>query len=400
VKYRSRVLGLLSLLMIVMYLDRICISVSGPRMQEDLHISTVQWGWVVGIFGLSYALFEIPSGVPGDRIGPRRVITRIVLWWSAFTTFTGMATGFFPLPGTRFLFGMGEAGAFPNTGVVVARWFPPHERGRAFGVTPMAAQFGGAIAPLLVVPIQIRYGWRATFYLFGALGIVWSALWYWWFRDSPREMEGISAEELEKTRHLPAPSHHGLPWKSALRSGNLWVVMGITFCYVYVLAFYTTWLHTWLVKGRGYSEAELRLSSLPFFVAAAANFIGGLASRSLAGKPGLRQARCAIGFTGLAFSATIAVAVIRVPNPSLALPLLSLLIAGVTFQQPTMFAACLDIGEESAGAVDPASQDQTGWRMSRQTCAERTGRQWGSRFPGTWFWAISPRPDHPNSKSR
>jgi hypothetical protein len=175
---------------------------------------------------------------------------------------------------------------------------------------------------------------------------------------------------------------------------------GNHFCYVYVLAFCTTWLHTWLVKGRGYSESQLRLSSLPFFVAAAANFIGGLASRSLAGELGLRQARCAIGFTGLAFSATVAVAVILVPNSSLALPLLSLLIAGVTFQQPTMFAACLDIGEESAGAVDPASQDQTGWRMSRQTCAERTGRQWGSRFPGTWFWAISPRPDHPNSKSR
>jgi ACS family glucarate transporter-like MFS transporter len=93
----------------------------------------------------------------------------------------------------------------------------------------MAAQFGGAIAPLLVAPIQMRYGWRTTFYLFGARGIVWSAIWYWWFRDSPWEMAGISAEELEETCHLPAPSHHGLPWKSALRSRNLWVGMGITF---------------------------------------------------------------------------------------------------------------------------------------------------------------------------
>jgi ACS family glucarate transporter-like MFS transporter len=159
-KARNRVPGLMSLMMLIMYLDRVCISVSGPRMQDELHITPMQWGWVVGIFELSYALFEIPRGILGDRLGPRRVITRIVLWWSAFTTVTGMATGFAPLPAIRFLFGMGEAGAYPNSGVVVARWFPLRERGRAFGVTLMASQPGGELAPLVVVPIQVHYGWR------------------------------------------------------------------------------------------------------------------------------------------------------------------------------------------------------------------------------------------------
>jgi ACS family glucarate transporter-like MFS transporter len=350
-KYRNRVLGLMSLMMLIMYLDRVCISVSGPRMQDELHITPVQWGWVVGIFGLSYALFEIPSGILGDRLGPRRVITRIVLWWSAFTTFTGMATGFAPLLAIRFLFGMGEAGAYPNSGVVVARWFPLPERGRAFGVTLMASQLGGALAPLVVVPIQVHYGWRATFYLFGMVGIVWSAFWYWWFRDSPREMAGVSPEELAETRALPALAHHALPWTSAIRSGNLWGLMGLTFCYVYVLAFYATWLHTFLVKGRGYHEGQLGMSSLPFFVAAASNFLGGIASRRMVGKVGILWARRGIGFTGLAFSATVALAVMLVHNQALTLPLLSLLIGGITFQQPSVFAACLDIGEESAGAV-------------------------------------------------
>jgi MFS transporter, ACS family, glucarate transporter len=186
------VLGLLSLLLVITYLDRVCISVAGPRMQEALHIGPVGWGWVTGIFTLAYGLFEIPSGALGDRIGPRRVLTRIVLWWSAFTSLTGVVTGYYPLLVTRFLFGMGEAGAYPNASVVVARWFPVHERGRAFGITLMAAQIGGAFAPLLVVPIQVHYGWPASFYLFGILGVAWTGIWWTWFRDSPAEKIGVS----------------------------------------------------------------------------------------------------------------------------------------------------------------------------------------------------------------
>src|SRR5499427_6964080 len=175
-RYRNRVLGLVSLLLVITYLDRVCISVAGPRMQEALHIGPVAWGWITGVFTISYAAFEIPTGVLGDRIGPRRVLTRIVLWWSGFTSLTGLVTSYYPLLLTRFLFGMGEAGATPNAAIAVARWFPIHERGRAYGFTLMASQFGGAIAPLLVVPIQARYGWRASFYVFGVLGVAWSAV--------------------------------------------------------------------------------------------------------------------------------------------------------------------------------------------------------------------------------
>ena len=191
---------MVSLLLVITYLDRVCISVAGPRMQEALHIGPVAWGWITGIFTVSYAAFEIPSGVLGDRIGPRRVLTRIVLWWSAFTSLTGVVSGYYALLLTRFLFGAGEAGAYPNASVVVARWFPMPERGRAFGITLMAAQVGGAVAPLLVVPIQMRYGWRASFYTFGTLGVLWSGIWYWWFRDSQPEKPAVSQRELDKTR--------------------------------------------------------------------------------------------------------------------------------------------------------------------------------------------------------
>ena len=337
--------------MVITYLDRVCISVAGPRMQEALHIGPVGWGWVAGIFTLSYAAFEIPSGALGDRIGPRRVLTRIVVWWSVFTSLTGMVTGYYPLLLTRFLFGAGEAGGFPNASVAVARWFPVHERGRAFGVTLMAGQIGGALAPLLVVPIQIHYGWRASFYVFGILGVVWSAAWYWWFRDSPAEKEGVTAAELEETRDLVAKAKHGVPWNIALRSRNLWAVMGVAGCYVYTYYFFQSWFHTYLVKAHHFSESDLLLSSLPFVVGALANLGGGLASHLAVKRWGLKWGRCSIGVIGLGVAAPCALAVMFTGHWLLVLVLLSAVYAGITFQQPTMFAVCLDIGGESAGAV-------------------------------------------------
>ena len=320
-------------------------------MQEALDIGPLAWGWVTGIFTLSYAAFEIPCGALGDRIGPRRVLTRIVLWWSVFTSLTGTVTGFVPLLLTRFFFGAGEAGAFPNASIAVARWFPVHERGRAFGISLMASQLGGAFAPLLVVPIQIRYGWRASFYVFGILGVAWSLVWYGWFRDSPAEKPGVSQAELAETRDLVAKAHHGLPWRIALRSGNLWAVMAVAAGYVYTYYFFQSWFHTYLVKARGYSEAALLLSSLPFLVGACANLGGGLASQALVKRRGLKWARRTIGATGMGAAAVCAIAVMFTQQWLGALILLSVVYGAICFQQPTMFAACLDIGGEYASSV-------------------------------------------------
>ena len=131
--YRTRVLGFLFLLAIITYVDRVCIAVAGKTIQEDLELTPSQWGWVLGSFALAYCLFEIPSGAMGDRIGPRRVLTRIVIWWSAFTSLTGLANSYHVLLLTRFAFGAGEAGAYPNSSASISRWFPLAERGRAHG---------------------------------------------------------------------------------------------------------------------------------------------------------------------------------------------------------------------------------------------------------------------------
>ena len=205
-KYRHGVAGFLILLFAITYIDRVCISVAGPRMQEDLGIDPVGWGWVTAMFALSYCIFEIPTGALGDRIGQRRVLTRVVLWWSAFTTLTGMVSNYYVLLLTRFCFGAGEAGAFPNASIVISRWFPPSQRASMAGVLLMASQIGGGLAPLLIVPIQIRYGWRASFFVFGVVGMMWATVWYAWFRDSPAEKAGVSQAELEEaSRFPPAP---------------------------------------------------------------------------------------------------------------------------------------------------------------------------------------------------
>jgi ACS family glucarate transporter-like MFS transporter len=350
-KARHGVVGLLVLLFAITYLDRVCISVAGPRMQEDLHIDPIGWGWVTGIFTLSYCLFEIPTGVLADRIGPRRVLTRIVLWWSAFTALTGAMTSYYPLLLTRFFFGAGEAGAFPNASVVVSRWFPPAQRATMSGVTLMASQIGGAIAPLLVVPIQSRYGWRASFFVFGLLGVGWATVWYTWFRDSPAEKSGVRQWEQLQNTELHASTAHRFPWRIALHSQSALALLATAFCYVYVYNFFQTWFHTFLAKGRGFSEENLLFSALPYIVAACTNLTGGAMSDALVRRVGLKRGRRTLGAAALASAGLFTIAAMLTRQQILTVILLALVYGAITFQQSAVFGVCLDIGQRHAGAM-------------------------------------------------
>lgn len=356
-KYRYRVLGFLFVFSVITYIDRICISVAGKSIQEDLGLSPSQWGWVLGAFALSYSLFEIPAGSMGDRFGPRKVLTRIVSCWSLFTVMTGLVTNFWQLVVVRFLFGAGEAGAYPNSAATISRWFPKVERARAHSVVWMASRIGSALTPLLVIPVLTRYGWHATFFIFGAAGLIWAAVWYWWFRDTPAEKAGVSAAELAETaaESTAGPSHHSLPWKVALRSGNFWWLLVMYHAHVWAAFFFVTWLHTFLENGRGYTKADLlQLSWIPFVCGAGANLLGGFTSDLLIRRIGLKWARRAVGIGGHSFSALMLVAVFFVDDKMWTIACLALAYAGSDFMLPVAWAVCLDIGGKHSGAVSGA----------------------------------------------
>jgi len=351
VKYRRRVLGLLSALSVITYLDRVCISVAGPRIQDEFALSAEQWGLVTGAFAIAYAAFEFPSGWLADRYGARAMLLRIVLWWSAFTTLTAVATKIWALVVIRFLFGAGEAGAYPTTSAAVYRWFPPLERGRSFGFILLSGQFGAAIAPLLIVPLQVHFGWRASFCVFGVAGLGWSVLWWRGYRNSPVEVAEISAAEREEIGASPEPMARGMPARAILSNKSVWAVLGATFAYLYAYYFFLFWLPTYLMRERGFSENQTKLSALPFLLGMATNFAGGYARDAAVRRWGATWGPRSIGLIGLATAALAALGALESNSGYGAIVWLALCYGGITLQQPVMFSTCVDIGRCNSGAV-------------------------------------------------
>jgi MFS family permease len=351
VKFRHRVLALLATLSVITYLDRVCISIAGPRIQNDFGLSPEQWGLVTGAFAIAYALFEIPSGYWADRFGARAMLVRIVLWWSLFTSLTGFATKLWSLVVIRFLFGAGEAGAYPTAATVVFRWFPPVERGRTFGIVLLSGQLGGAIAPLLIVPIQAHFGWRASFFLFGIVGVAWSVAWWRWYCNMPHQKAGITARELAEIGPPPGPAPHLLPWRAIAANRSVCALMAATFGYLYAYYFFLFWLPTYLIRERGFTESQTKLSALPFVLGMIANLTGGLARDAATRRWGPTWGPRSVGVLGLGLAAAAVVAALMSPSGTLALVWLALCYGGITFQQPTVFSTCVDIGKRYSGAV-------------------------------------------------
>ena len=193
---RHIVLGLTVAAYMITYMDRQVLATTRPAIMEELGISLTAMGWVTFAFRMAYALFQVPGGWLGDTIGARRALTMVVSWWSAFTALTALAWSAASMIVIQVFFGLGEAGAFPIATRSLSRWMRPTERGFAQGITHAGSRLGGAITPpivaLLIVPF---FGWRAAFYAFGVLGVVWSFVWYFYYRDTPEEHHGVNDTE-------------------------------------------------------------------------------------------------------------------------------------------------------------------------------------------------------------
>jgi MFS family permease len=373
-RVRGRVLAFAFLLAVVTYLDRICIAAAAPFIMHDLHLTVLQMSVVFSAFTLSYSLFEIPSGWLGDVKGPRQVLTRIVVWWSAFTMLTGAARGFQSLLVIRFLFGAGEAGAFPNIARSFSRWFPMRERGRANGVMFLGSRMGGMLSAPIALVLVGRWGWRASFVFFGLLGLVWAAAWFAWYRDHPEANPAVSAEELAWIRQdsrdadlrprqaPPSPpgtevpkrdgGETGTPWAALFRSRNVYAICAMYFAFGYGLYFYFTWLPTYLMTVLGFSRFSGGLfAALPFLLAGMADLAGGWLTDYWTRRHGLRAGRCYLGFGAFLTCAAFLLESTFVASPVLKAVLIAMALASADLALGACWAVPIDIAPDHAGVI-------------------------------------------------
>lgn len=274
---RFKVLAYLCGVTFILYLDRMCIGKAAPFIQDELHLSDFQMGMVHASFMLSYGLFEVVSGHLADRHGTRKILTRIVIWWSIFTMLTGTATGFTMLVITRFLFGAGEAGALPNVSRIVDQWFPAMTRGRIRGFVHMPALVGGMIAPLMTAYLIAAIGWRWVFAVYGLVGVVWSIAFYRFYRDDPNQHAAVNAAEREL---IGPPSVHdahlALPLMPIARSLNVWLLGFVMMAGSSTVYLIFAWYPTYLEKLHGVSNVNSGwLNSLIMFGGASGCLFGG-----------------------------------------------------------------------------------------------------------------------------
>jgi MFS transporter, ACS family, glucarate transporter len=350
---RGRVLTFAFFLAVVTYLDRICISAAAPAIMDDLHLDMIQMSVVFSAFTLAYSLFEVPSGWLGDRNGPRRVLTRIVLWWSAFTMLTGAATGYQSLKLIRFMFGAGEAGAFPNVARSFSRWFPVRERGRANGVLFLGSRLGGMLSAPIALLLIARWGWRISFFAFGTLGLVWAAAWHRWYRDRPEDHAAMTASELAWIQQdgPPAPDRP-TPWRALLGGSNLYAICAMYFAFGYGLYFYFTWLPTYLIKALGFSAfGGGLLAALPFLLAGLADLGGGLLTDRLSHRYGLRVGRCYLGCASFACGALMLLTSTIVGAPVAKAILIACALASADLALGACWAVPIDIAPNHAGVI-------------------------------------------------
>jgi len=334
---------MLVILGMVTFLDRINISVAGSSIMHDLSLSPSQWGWVQSAFILSYGLMQIPMGALGDKFGHRSILALIVLWWSLFTAFTGLAGGLASLLVIRFMFGIGEAGSSPCSTGVISRWFEKGEVGKAQGYVWAASRMGGALTPFVVIPVMMWVGWRAAFYLLGALGVVWAVVWFWYYRDVRGEK--ITSTETEARGILSL----------LITNKQFWLLCAMYFFYAFGSWFFFSWFPTFMELGRGFDKTELTYAvAVPFIMSMMGNIAGGHLTDRLTKKYGIKTGRKALGSTSLAVSAVCMFLAAFIPGKMAVFVFLSLCFGIFDLMLPSAWALCIDLGKQHAGTLSGA----------------------------------------------
>jgi sugar phosphate permease len=341
-------------LAIFSYIDRVALSRAAPDVQRDLGLDKIHFGFVLSAFVTCYALFEIPSGYLGDRLGPRSVLLRIVLWWSFFTFATGRAWNFTSIFICQALFGIGEAGCFPNITKSLSIWLPQEEKVRAQGIIWLFARWGGAFTPLLVVTLLHYIAWRNAFAIFGSLGLVWAAFFYWWFRDDPHDNPNLNAAEREliaSSRKLAG--HAAVPWGQLISEPRVWLLCLQYFSLSFSWYFYITWLPTYMDEHLKVKLSEsVWLNALPLFLGGLGSFFCGQSAKFVAGKVGgIGMQRKVMSITGFIGASILIFTATQLQNPVVVMFTIGFASFCNDLAMPPSWGAAMDLGGRYAGTL-------------------------------------------------
>jgi ACS family glucarate transporter-like MFS transporter len=354
---RYWLIGLLFLHTVNTYMDRACISSAADAMRKDLNIDSQMMGYIFGVFAMGYALFQIPSGWFADALGARRVLAWVVSLWSIFTMLTGAAFNALALLMIRFLFGVGEAGAFPGATRALYNWVPAKERGLAQGLFHSGARVGAALS-LFLMPFLINLvGWRFTFVINGIIGIVWVIVWLSWCRNDPKDHRRVNAAELDYIQkgltEESVPSAK-VPFAVIVTSGNMLLAM---FQYIasnitFFISF--TWLQPYLRDQWGASAAIY--APIPLIFGMFAHWTSGALVTFLYGRGYHVNSRRIPAVTGFVIGALGLILTIQMgnSNPLLFVFCFSIAVFGVEMTISPSWSFCMDIGGGKSGAVSGA----------------------------------------------
>ncbi|MCC9608078.1 MFS transporter [Blastopirellula sp. JC732] len=373
-RIRNWILLLLCVLSMVTYLDRVCFGAAAPEIAQAIGLSDVaQMKWAFTAFALAYALFEIPSGWAGDRLGPRLLLIRIVIWWSACTILTGTIGlqwgaisfgGLGTLIVLRFLFGAGEAGAYPNITRAIHDWFPKREWEFAQGAVWMTGRLMGGVTPLIwavlvgnaLFPTPLLQ-WRGAFFLFGALGFAWCVGFALWFRNSPAEHSQVSEGELALIQEgkEETPQSHKIVWSLLLTNRSLHALSLMYALVTFVWIFNITYLPAYLLERFQVEKGDLLgaiYCGAPLWLGAVGCFSGGFLVSRFARRTATRaEARQRLGVVAMLLCSLFWVGAYW----SFSIHLFCLLVALSAFcidlTVGSAWASCQDIGRKNAGVA-------------------------------------------------
>ena len=362
-RVRWYLISWLFMLSAVAYLDRVNISIAGSSLAAAYHLTNVQLGWVFSSFLAGYALFQTPGGRLADRIGPRRVLAGGVIWWGIFTALTaavpaGIKGALFLFVSIRFLLGAGEAVVYPASNQFVARWIPTQERGIANGWIFAGVGAGAGLSPPLITYLMLHYGWKSSFWVCAAIGLIAGLVWFIVARDTPAEHPRVSASEMAFIRAgLSAANSEKrdrplIAWRTVFRSREVVAITLSYFSFGYVAWIFFAWFYIYLAQVRNLNlKASAFYAMLPFLAMAACCPLGGVISDRLTRSHGPRIGRCYLASVAIAMAAIFLVLGAEVHGARLASVVLAGGAGALYLAQSSYWSVTADMAGSSSGSV-------------------------------------------------